>query len=343
MKTILVTGSNGMVGNSLKKLVFNKQTNNLNFTKNYNWIWLTRQDLDLTDYNSVYKYISNFDHNSTIVINLAANVGGLFKNLDNNLEMFESNIRININILETCRKCKIRKVINILSTCIFPNQVIYPLIESTINDGPPHNSNSGYSYSKRIGQIYTNLINESSDNYNYINLIPTNLYGIYDNYNIENAHVIPAIIHKCILIIKNNIDQGSLLNNTLLLPGDGTAERMFLYDEDLCNIIIDLACFKETRGDYIVSGEINNSITINTLANLISDIVLDITGNKINILFEDDVQNNGQLKKPCSNEKLKNLYDEWGENIPINDTCLEQNLKKIIRFFWENYNEYPRK
>lgn len=160
--TVIVTGSAGMVGSALKKIVYQTQTADLTFNKKYNWVWLTRKDVNLEDFNKVYDHFQNYDCENIV---LAANVGGLFKNMENSVGMFESNIRINLNILEACRKLKVRKVINILSTCIFPNEVEYPLTEDQINDGEPHNSNPGYSYSKRTGQIYSKLINDSAKDY----------------------------------------------------------------------------------------------------------------------------------------------------------------------------------
>lgn len=339
IKNIIVTGSAGMVGSALKNIVHKEQSNNQLFNTNTNWIWLTRTDVDLEDYNSVYNYIKNYDCKNTIIINLAANVGGLFKNIENNIDMFESNIKINLNILQVSRKLKISKVVNILSTCIFPNNVEYPLTEEQINNGEPHNSNIGYSYSKRIGQIYSKLINDSEPKYyNYVNLIPTNLYGYKDNYNIQDAHVIPAIIHKCVKLVKTKNKC-----NKLILPGDGKAERMFLYDKDFAKIILDIAYFKETSGDYIVSGSISDSLTINNLANIIADKVSKQTNYKIEIEFEKTSNSNGQNKKPCSNKKLVNLYKKYNEDIPIKDGKFKKRIDSIIKWFWDNYDNYPRK
>ena len=148
----------------------------------------------------------------------------------------------------------------------------YPLTEEMINRGEPHNSNKGYSYGKRFGQIYSSLINYSSSYFNYVNIIPTNLYGKYDNFKIENAHVIPAIIHKCY-----KATSGGKENNTLTLPGDGTAERMFLHADDLSNVIIDMVYKIKCRGDYIVSGNESCSVKISELVNMISEAIEKLT------------------------------------------------------------------
>ena len=340
---VIVTGSNGMVGSALQRVVTERNFNDLEFEKNYKWVWTTRKEMDLLKYDSVYKFLKNFTETNVTVINLAANVGGLFKNMNQNLEMFDSNISINLNLLRACKELGIKKVINILSTCIFPNDTKYPLIEEYINRGEPHNSNSGYSYAKRFGQIYSRIINESSEYYNYINFIPTNLYGKRDNYQIEDAHVIPAIIHKCIKKIKNRKESSDVLK--LKLPGNGEPERMFLYDEDFAKIIIDFACnikLENCKGDFIVSGDETFSVKIYELAKSIAEKVSRELNDKVSIEFENEEKGNGQLKKPCSNSKLISLYDNKQIQFPVVDN-MSDNLDKVIEWFINNYDSYNRK
>jgi GDP-L-fucose synthase len=339
-KNVIVTGSNGMLGSALKRMVNKKIENDLEFGKKFKFDWLTRDKLNLNDRKAVYNYIANYKIDDLIVVNLAADVGGLFKNRKSNLYIFENNMDINYNLLKCCAELGVEKVINILSTCIFPDKTSYPLLEENINNGPPHNSNPGYSYSKRFAQIYSTLINNLNDHYKYVNLIPTNLYGKNDNYKIEDAHVIPAIIHKAYL---KSVDKES---NVLELPGDGNAERMFLYDEDLANVIIDfisIDSFYQCSGDYIVSGDIENSMLISELAKKIGLNVSNITNSNIAIKFESNVEDNGQNKKPCSNKKIKDLYSEVGIEYPPNDSKFNNNLEEVVGWFIRNYNYYLRK
>jgi GDP-L-fucose synthase len=335
---IIVTGSNGLVGKSLQYMVYMRKIDDLAFSNNYNWIFTTRKELDLSDIDAVQSYLEKYDADKVIVVNLAANVGGLFKNINANLEMFESNLKINYNLLSVCSSLKIKKVINILSTCIFPDKIEnYPITEEMINRGEPHNSNKGYSYGKRFGQIYSSLINNSSTHFNYVNIIPTNLYGKYDNFKIENAHVIPAIIHKCYKATK-----GGNQDDSLTLPGDGTAERMFLHVDDLSNVIIDIVYKIKCRGDYIVSGNELHSVKISELANMISEAIAKLTSCRAEIEFKQSNEGNGQNKKPCSNAKLQNLYEKSNLNMPIKDN-LENNLNDIINWFFKNYKYIERK
>jgi len=340
---VIVTGSNGMVGSALQRVVTERSFTDLEFEKNYKWVWTTRRELNMLKYDSVYKFLKQFTETNVTVINLAANVGGLFKNVNQNLEMFDSNVSINLNLLRACTELGITKVINILSTCIFPNDTNYPLLEEYIHKGEPHISNSGYSYAKRFGQIYSQLINESSEYYKYVNFIPTNLYGKCDNYQIEDAHVIPAIIHKCIKKIKSRRESSAVLK--LKLPGNGQPERMFLYDEDFAKIIMDFACNKKLegyKGDFIVSGNESFSIKICELAQSIAEKVNRELNDEVLIEFENEEKGNGQLKKPCSNSKLMTIYNNEDIQFPVIDNMLD-NLDKVIQWFINNYDSYDRK
>jgi len=109
------------------------------------------------------------DHDSTValferlrpthVIHLAARVGGLFRNMNEGTRMFEDNIEINKNVVECCDKYNVQHSVHCLSTCIFPDKVEYPINESKLHDGPPHYSNGGYAYAKRMLEVHTSLYN----------------------------------------------------------------------------------------------------------------------------------------------------------------------------------------
>ena len=327
MKTVLVTGSNGLVGSSLRRLISMYPCDSVKM------IWTTRKDMDLCNEQQIMDVLQKY--NPDIVVHLAANVGGLFKNINNNLSMFESNMKMNMSLILACKRQGIHKIINILSTCIFPKDITRILTEKDINSGPPHDSNSGYSYAKRMTQIYTELINASDPNYQCINLIPTNIYGPEDNYNLDHAHVVPAIIHKCYNAIQSK-------QNTLELPGTGAACRMFLHSDDLAQIIIDLVCTKlPVRGDYIVSGSVEGTTTIRELSQIILSAMNLYCHGSTQIVFHDDIAQDGQLKKPCSNAKLLQLYDTLGLQCPIKDN-VQHRLTAVVHYFCDNYNKIRR-
>ena len=90
----------------------------------------------------------------------------------------------------------VKKLVSCLSTCIFPDKVKYPITEEDLHSGPPHNSNNGYAYAKRLLDIHSEMYREQND-CNFICVIPTNIYGEHDNFSLMDGHVIPALIHRC--------------------------------------------------------------------------------------------------------------------------------------------------
>jgi GDP-L-fucose synthase len=308
---ILITGSNGLVGKSLQSLLKDKSNN---------YIFLTSKDCDLRNLEDLNKIFKIYQPN--IVIHLASKVAGLYGNINNNYIFLMDNIKINLNILECCEKYKIKRLINILSTCIFPNDNIkYPLTSNQILNGKPHDSNSGYAYSKRFLYIGSELLSNYS-NIEIINLIPTNLYGKNDNYNLENSHVIPGLIHKIYL---------SKMNNTeLIIKGSGLAKRQFLYVDDLSKIILELL-FKKLESKFyslVVSPPIDNEITIKDLITILSKKFKVINKIKYDMQYSD-----GQLVKTSDCNELLSLLPDF------KFTLLETGLEQTINYFIENYNE----
>merc|ERR1711998_570048 len=136
---------------------------------------------------------------------------------------------MNYNVLKVCHILKIKKVVSCLSTCIFPDDTNYPINESMLHSGPPHNSNDAYAYSKRLLEIHSKAYQEQYGD-NFICVIPTNIYGENDNYSIEGGHVIPGLIHKCYLAKKNN--------EKFMVWGSGKPLRQFIYSQDLGRLIM---------------------------------------------------------------------------------------------------------
>ena len=218
MKTILITGGTGLVGKAI-------QTVSTNY--DYKFIFLSSKDCDLTSYsNTLYTFSS---YNPDYVIHLAACVGGLFKNMAYKVDMYEKNILINLNVLKVCHEIKVKKLISCLSTCIFPDKTTYPINETMLHNGPPHTSNDAYAYAKRMLEVQSRAYQEQYGD-NFICIIPTNIYGSYDNFNLQDSHVIPGLIHKCYLAKKEN--------KPFVIAGSGTPLRQFIYSEDLAILIL---------------------------------------------------------------------------------------------------------
>ena len=302
---ILVTGGSGLVGKALDNI--NKG--------DHIFIFSNSKLCDLTNYILTYRYIEQI--NPDIIIHCAACVGGLFRNMNNRVKMLEVNLIINHNVLHIANKLNINRVISCLSTCIFPDKITYPIDETMIHNGPPHNSNEGYAYAKRILETQSRLYSEQYGR-KYTCIIPTNIYGPHDNFDIENGHVIPSLIHKCF--------QAKLNNTDFKIKGSGKPLRQFIYSEDLANIIIRIIDEDIHIQNIIISVDEVDEVSIFEIASIISDC-LEYKGN---IVLEDG--SDGQFKKTASNRLLRNSIDN------LQFTNIKDGILKTVKWFWSNYN-----
>ena len=210
---VMVTGGSGLVGAAIAAYVEETGAKD-----NEKWIYLSSKDGDLRKREDTEKI---FEKNKpTHVIHLAAKVGGLFANMSQKVEFFRENILINDNIMECCRIYKVKKLVSFLSTCSFPDKTTYPIDETMLHDGPPHSSNEGYAYAKRLIDTMNRAYAEEYG-CNFTSIIPTNIYGPSDNFSIQNGHVIPGLIHKCYIPKKDN--------TPFTIWGSGTPLRQFIY------------------------------------------------------------------------------------------------------------------
>ena len=303
---ILVTGGSGMVGQNIKDLV----TNN----SNDDYVFLSSKDCDLRNKYETQCYFQ--DKNFDAVIHLAANVGGLYKNLNANIEMFCDNIKINENVLEACHKYRVNRGIFILSSCIYPPKPSkFPMDETMIHEGPPHPSNEGYAYSKRMMEMLVRHYNNKY-NTNFMCLIPVNLYGKYDNFNLNECHVLPGVMHRFYNNKKFNTDKYEVY-------GTGNPLRQFIYARDFAKIIIDCLS-NDVKENLIVC---NDEFRIRDLVDTLCD-VMEI--DKTNIVYDTEMSD-GCMKKTVSNKRFKSLFPNF-EFTSFND-----GVKETYTWFKNNY------
>jgi GDP-L-fucose synthase len=297
MKT-LVTGGHGMIGSQFKGRGYTS---------------LSSKDCDLRSPFAT-NYIIEL-HNPDVVIHTAAKVGGVGANMNYMGEFFYDNILINTNVIESARLAGVKKLVAFLSTCVFPNDVEYPLTEDKIHSGEPHHTNFGYAYSKRMVDVMLRSYNKQYG-LNYFSIIPCNVYGPNDYYNLENGHVIPTLIHKCYLAKKNGTD--------LEVWGDGTPLREFIYSKDLAHITTLLLEKYDGVEPVIVSNP--TEVSIREVVELITKI-MEFEGK---VVWKTD-KPNGQYRKPSSIQKLKGIIGEY------EFTPLEVGLRESIDWFIQNY------
>ena len=305
---ILVTGGTGLIGKAIEEISINYP--------DFEFIFLSSKLCDLTNFNStinLFKYIK-----PDYVIHLAANVGGLFKNMTQKVSMFEDNLLINMNVLKAAYLTNVKKLIGCLSTCIFPDKTNYPINETMLHNGPPHYSNDAYAYAKRMLEIQCKCYQEQF-NKDFICIIPTNIYGPNDNFNLSNSHVIPGLIHKCYLAKKSN--------EQFIVSGTGKPLRQFIHSHDLARLILWTLFEYKERETIILSVPPEDEISIKEIAEIIA--------NKFQYLHRleyDNTKSDGQFKKTADNSKLMNLLKTY-TFIPIKD-----GLENTVEWFIENYD-----
>ena len=301
---VLVTGGQGLVGKAIQDLI--KQNNN-----NLSYKFLSRQDGNLEIESAVKAIFEKYK--PTYVIHLAAYVGGLYCNIREKQKMLESNVNINMNVVNLCHNYRVKKLICCLSTCIFPDSISCPMTEESLHQGPPHDSNYAYAYSKRLMEVQCRIYREQYGD-NFMCVIPTNIYGPHDNFSLENGHVVPSLIHKCHLSQVNDTD--------FTMLGSCKPLRQFLYSVDLAKILVLL--LEISYCDNLIISP-NEEHTIQKLGELIAE-KFGVTEIKYDTNFSD-----GQLKKTVSNSRLLNLFPE------LKLTTLSEGIKNTITWFLENY------
>jgi len=307
MSIILVTDGYGLVGNALQKI-------STKYTK-YKFIFMSSKDCDLTNWEQTIKYFNNIG--PEYVIHLAACVGGLFKNMKYKVDMLEKNIFINSNVLKACHQLKVKKLISCLSTCIFPDKITYPINESMLHNSSPHISNDAYAYAKRLLEIHSKAYQEQYND-NFICVIPTNIYGPNDNFNLDDGHVIPSLIHKCYIAKQNK--------EPFVICGSGNPLRHFIYSEDLADLFMKILEIYDDKSSIILSVNEKDEVSIRDIALLIA--------NKFdykNIIF-DKSKPDEQYKKTADNTKLLKLIGDY------DFTTINDGLSKTIDWFISNYD-----
>ena len=213
---ILITGGTGMVGSAFQKV-----------KTDHELIRVGSSQYDLTSASETWSMFEDIGPDA--VIHLAAKVGGVKGNTDHVADFFFENTMINTNVLQTAKEFKVQKLVSLLSTCIYPDKVTYPLTEDKIHCGEPHRSNFGYAYAKRMLEVQSRAIRQQYG-LNYVTAVPNNIYGKNDNFDLANGHVVPAIIRK--------IHESNINGNTPTFWGTGRPLREFTYSVDIARILL---------------------------------------------------------------------------------------------------------
>jgi GDP-L-fucose synthase len=307
---IFVAGHKGLVGSALiKKLIKNGFTNLLIKTK---------EELDLRNQLDV-KYFFDREKPEYVFLS-AAKVGGIGWNKMCPAEFIYDNLQIQNNIIHSSYVNNIKKLLFLGSACIYPKITPQPIKEEYLMTNELEPTNEGYALSKIVGLKMCQYYNKQYG-FDAISLMPANLYGINDNFNIDKCHVIPALIRKFIDAKENNYP-------SITCFGDGTPTREFLYADDLADACLFL--MENYNSSDIINVGSGIEVSIKDLAELIKIKI----GFKGDIIWDTTKPNGTPLRKLC-NKKINSLG--WSST-----TTLESGLSKTIDWYLTNKNNYYR-
>ena len=307
---VFVAGHRGMVGSSVVRKLKSSGYSNI--------VTKTRSEVDLSNQNQVQSFFSHekFDY----VILCAAKVGGILANDTYRADFIYDNIQISSNIIKSSHSNGVKKLINLGSSCIYPKDAEIPIKEEYLLTGLLENTNEPYAIAK-IAALKMCEAFYQQYNCNFYSLMPCNMYGPNDNFDLSTSHVLPALIHKVHLAKKNN-------NPSVELWGSGKPLREFLFSEDLAEAIV--FCLEKIDAETIYSQNISHlncgskdEVTILELLKKIKKVIKyegDITFNTS--------QPDGTFRKKLDNSRLEKLGF-------TPQTSLEEGLAKSYDSFLE--------
>ena len=304
IKTVLVTGARGLVGSAISDLTEEYS--------HYNFVFSGHKDHDLTKEEEVKQLFE--ETKPDYVIHAAARVGGIGRNLATPAQQYYCNILMNSFVIHYAHLYGVEKLLAFSSVCAFPAGAKV-LHEDILHDGEPYPAHYSYAYSKRMVDVQIYAYKQQY-NANFCSVIPGNIFGENDNFNLENGHVVPSLVHKCYVAKKNG--------KPLEVWGDGSPYREFLYAKDVARACIQLLESQmELPRRLIVSG--HEEIQIKDLVQLVCDAY-----DYHNIKWLSD-KPNGQLRRPTNKEVFNNILPDFVY------TGLREAMKNTVMWFEQNY------
>ena len=301
---IYIAGHLGMVGSAVWRTLESKGYTNL--------IGKTFEDLDLRDQNAVNDFYNL--EKPEAVIDAAAKVGGILANNDFPYEFLMENMQIQNNLIDGAFKTGIEKFIFLGSSCIYPKFAAQPLKEAYLLTDSLEPTNEWYALAKISGVKACESIRKQYGK-DYVSLMPTNLYGYHDNFDLKSSHVLPAMIRKFHEAKEDN-------HSPVTLWGSGTPMREFLYVDDLAAAVV--YALENKLDEYLYNVGSGKDVTIKTLAKTIQKII----GHHGDIIW-DRSKPDGTPRKLMDVSKMKAMGWQY-------ETELEQGIQKTYKWFLNN-------
>jgi GDP-L-fucose synthase len=303
--TIVVAGDTGLVGSAITESLI---------ALNESFIGINSKVVDLLDRNATFEFIN--DHRPSIVIDAAAVVGGIGANNSFPVDFLSKNLQIQNNLMDACHGADVERFVFLGSSCIYPRACPQPIKEEYLLTGPLEATNSAYAIAKIAG---IELIKSYRKQFNrrWISLMPTNMYGPRDSFDLSRSHVLPALINKFVNARRMGTPE-------VTLWGTGAPKREFLHARDFASAV--LLAIEKYDSDLHLNVGTGKDLTIEELANRVAKLA----GYNGQILW-DVTKPNGTPRKVLDVSRLMALG--WRPKI-----SLEAGIQETIQWFENNYN-----
>lgn len=305
---IYIAGHNGMVGNAIWRTLSAKGYTNL--------VGVSSSELDLRNQQDVHDFIAK--EKPEVIIDAAARVGGILANNNYPYQFIMENMQIQNNLIDCAIQLGVEKFIFLGSSCIYPKLALQPLKEEYLLTGTLEPTNEWYAIAKITGVKACEAIRRQFGK-DYVSLMPTNLYGTYDNFDLNTSHVLPAMIRKFHEAKENN-------HAAVSLWGSGTPMREFLFVDDMAEAVV--FALENRLPNYLYNVGTGEDLTIKHLAETIQKI----TGHQGAIIW-DSTKPDGTPRKLMDVSKMHDLG--WKHQI-----SLEDGIRKTYNWFLDNINNF---
>ncbi len=310
-KRVIVTGGGGFLGSFVIEKLKQRGATDIFVPR--------KKDYNLTEREAIERFFADalkgIDPKNALIIHLAANVGGIGANREHPADFFYDNMIMGVEIMHQAWKRGVGKFVATGTVCAYPKFTPVPFKEDDLWNGYPEETNAPYGLAKKMMLVQAQAY-RAQYGFNAIFLLPVNLYGPRDNFNLQTSHVIPALIRKA-------VEASERGDKELPIWGDGSPTREFLYVEDAADGL--LAAAEKYNGNLPVNIGSGYEISIKNL----SELIAKMTGFQGKLVWQTN-QPNGQPRRGLDVSRAKELFG-WGAQVPF-----EEGLKRTIAWFKEN-------
>jgi GDP-L-fucose synthase len=303
--TILVAGYTGLVGSAIFEHLK---------IKGEQVIGINSKDVDLRDRNATFSIVA--DLKPDLIIDAAAHVGGIGSNKQFPVDFLSKNLQIQNNLMDSAHEVNVERFVFLGSSCIYPRDCPQPIKEEYLLTGPLETSNSAYAVAKIAG---IELIKSYRKQFGrrWISLMPTNVYGLRDNFDLETSHVLPALINRFVSARKSGASD-------VTLWGTGSPRREFLHAKDLATAV--LLAAEKYDSDLHLNVGVGEDQTIKELAEIVK-VIVGFEG----AIAWDQSKPDGTPRKVLDVTRMKSMG--WAPSIP-----LKQGIRETVSWFEAHYN-----